>query len=65
MLDIDFSFPFELNPEGIFDIETADGRNLLVLDFSSSPEGQELEIELIGDVWGTIDLPDLKFERRV
>jgi hypothetical protein len=50
--DINFSFPFDAIPDGIFVVATTDGLNRMVLDFSEMEGGQlSLEIELCGPHW--------------
>jgi hypothetical protein len=49
---VDFSFPFDLNPEGIVVFLAEDTSNKLLLDFSVDSQGQEiLEVELQGKNW--------------
>lgn len=49
---VDFAFPFEITPEGVLVISTADGKDRMLLDFSEEiPGNQSLEIELRGLNW--------------
>ena len=55
--DINFSFPFESIPDGIFVVATKDGLNRMVLDFSEMEGGQpqpSIEIELYGPHWSQV-----------
>lgn len=50
--DINFSFPFDAIPDGIFVVATTDGLNRMVVEFSEMAGGQpSLEIELCGPHW--------------
>jgi hypothetical protein len=52
---IDFSFPFEINQEGIIVFLTEDINDKLLLDFSCNSKDQEvLEVELQGKNWALI-----------
>ena len=55
--DIDFSFPFNVNSDGIVVFLTSDFSDRLLLDFYHDSEGQEmLEVELKGKHWSSISL---------
>lgn len=54
---IDFSFPFNVNSDGIVVFLTSDFSDRLLLDFYHDCEGQEmLEVELKGKHWSSIPL---------
>lgn len=53
--DIDFSFPFEINDEGIVVFLSADLKDKLILDFSFDPAGNKIiDIEAQGENWSKI-----------
>jgi len=53
---INMAFPFDLNPEGIIVILTADLRDQLLLDYSyGNNDEQHLEVEVSGEHWGQIN----------
>lgn len=55
---VNFSFPFDLNKEGILSILTADLSDRMLLDFFQEDEGPNLlEIEVQGDYW-----PGVRFQ---
>jgi hypothetical protein len=55
LLQIDFSFPFDLNPEGILAILTSDLSDQLLLDYSMGDHGHPLlEMEWSGTHWGRV-----------
>jgi hypothetical protein len=50
--EINFGFPFELMPAGIFTITPEDVQDRMVLDFSVQDDGRKiLELELYGNHW--------------
>ena len=52
---VSFSFPFELNPEGILTILTIDLSDQLLLDYSMGEGGEAfLEMECSGEHWGRV-----------
>jgi hypothetical protein len=52
---VNFSFPFDLNPEGIVVILTSDLNDQLLLDYSLGEEGEPmLEVETSGKHWGSV-----------
>lgn len=54
---IDFSFSFDVNPDGIIVLLTEDLNDRLLLDFYRNSEGREiLELELYGKHWKFIPL---------
>jgi hypothetical protein len=53
--EIDFGFPFDLNPEGILEVLTDDLKDRLILDYSlGEGDRAELEIEVSGPRWGGV-----------
>ena len=53
--DVNFSFPFELNDEGVVVFVSADLENKLLLDFSVDPTGNKIvEVEAQGLNWSNI-----------
>jgi hypothetical protein len=49
------TFPFDLNPEGIFTILTSDLHDQLLFDYSEGDSGEQLlEVESSGELWGNI-----------
>lgn len=55
--DINFAFPFDAIPDGIFVVATRDGLNRMVLDFTDTEDGLKLlDIELHGVHWGRANL---------
>ena len=53
--EIDFSFPFDLNPEGILEVITEDLEEGLILDYSlGAGDRAELEVEVSGPRWGGV-----------
>jgi hypothetical protein len=54
---IDFSFPFNINPDGVIVFLTEDLKDKLLLDFYRDSKEQEiLEIELQGENWASVSL---------
>lgn len=52
---IDFSFPFDVNPEGIIVFLTSDVNDKLLLDFYYNSQGEEMiDIELQGMHWSFV-----------
>ncbi|MCG8422111.1 MAG: hypothetical protein MJE77_29665 [Proteobacteria bacterium] len=53
--EVNFDFPFNLNPEGILTVLTSDLQDSLILDYSETEEGARLEIEAAGPHWSTVE----------
>ena len=53
---VNFGFPFEVNPEGIISLTTANLSDCLILDFSEERSGRVVEVEAMGPKWGAICL---------
>lgn len=53
--EIDFAFPFDVNPEGILEVLSVDLANRLLLDYSRDDNNREvLELEVEGASWGAV-----------
>jgi len=52
--EFDVAFPFDVNPEGVLVILTADFSDQLLLDYSDEGQGKMLEAEVSGEHWSRV-----------
>lgn len=57
--DINFSFPFDINNEGMFVLLSVDLKDKLLFDFSFDSSGKKIiEIEIQGLNWPSVEYPE-------
>lgn len=58
LLDVDFSFSFDVLPEGIVAIVTEDGSDKILLDWEDDKDcGPIITVELLGERWSKVKYP--------